>query len=188
MIQIYFDGACEPNPNGTASYGWIIKINGKVHASDNKILGTGEGMTNNVAEYGGLINALEALHSINIKGEKVYISGDSSIVCNAVSKTINGSKNKKWVAHKKFPHLRKLLDKVVALLNGYEFEIKWIPREENTEADDLSKKHLITGEVSKENWSNYCLNCGGKLVIRTGRFGQFTACSNYPKCKFTKKK
>ena len=30
--------------------------------------------------------------------------------------------------------------------------------------------------------------CGGKMVIRSGRFGDFLACSNYPKCKNTKKK
>ena len=36
-----------------------------------------------------------------------------------------------------------------------------------------------TGEV--------CPNCGNKLVIRKGKFGEFTACSNYPECKYIKK-
>ena len=189
MIQIFFDGACEPNPNGTASYGWVIKIDGKTHASDNKILGTGEGMTNNVAEYNGLINALEALACIKTKDETINIFGDSNIVCNAVSKTIKGTVGKKkYIAHKKFPHLRKLLDKVIVLLNGYNFEIQWIPREENTEADDLSKRHITNKTTNNENWSDYCLNCGGKLVKRTGPYGQFWGCSNYPKCKFVNKK
>ena len=31
-----------------------------------------------------------------------------------------------------------------------------------------------------------CPLCGAKLVIRHGRFGRFLACSNYPKCKYTK--
>ncbi len=31
-----------------------------------------------------------------------------------------------------------------------------------------------------------CPICGANLVIRHGRFGKFYACSNYPKCKFTK--
>ncbi|WP_278680442.1 topoisomerase DNA-binding C4 zinc finger domain-containing protein [Leyella stercorea] len=30
-----------------------------------------------------------------------------------------------------------------------------------------------------------CPECGGKLVIRNGKFGPFYGCSNYPKCKFT---
>ena len=33
-----------------------------------------------------------------------------------------------------------------------------------------------------------CEKCGADMVIRTGRFGSFYACSNYPKCKFTKQK
>jgi len=31
-----------------------------------------------------------------------------------------------------------------------------------------------------------CEKCGGQMVIKQGRFGTFLACSNYPKCKFTK--
>ena len=29
--------------------------------------------------------------------------------------------------------------------------------------------------------------CGGELLKRKGRYGEFIACSNYPKCKFIKK-
>ena len=31
-----------------------------------------------------------------------------------------------------------------------------------------------------------CDKCGGKMVIRAGRYGEFLACSNFPKCKNTK--
>lgn len=31
-----------------------------------------------------------------------------------------------------------------------------------------------------------CEECGGKMVIRTGRSGQFLGCGNFPKCKATK--
>ena len=30
-----------------------------------------------------------------------------------------------------------------------------------------------------------CLRCSGKMVLRSGRFGEFYGCSNYPKCKHT---
>jgi len=33
-----------------------------------------------------------------------------------------------------------------------------------------------------------CPNCGKKLAIKHGRFGEFTACSNYPDCKYIKLK
>ena len=32
-----------------------------------------------------------------------------------------------------------------------------------------------------------CPDCGKNLAIRQGRFGEFTACSDYPKCKYIKR-
>jgi DNA topoisomerase-1 len=31
-----------------------------------------------------------------------------------------------------------------------------------------------------------CPQCGGKLTVKSGRFGPFIACTNYPECKYTK--
>lgn len=44
-------------------------------------------------------------------------------------------------------------------------------------------------EVGKEEVVNddICPSCGGKLVKREGKYGEFFGCSNYPKCRFTKK-
>jgi DNA topoisomerase-1 len=33
-----------------------------------------------------------------------------------------------------------------------------------------------------------CPKCSSKLALKQGRFGEFTACSNYPKCRFVKMK
>ncbi|MBL7980073.1 MAG: NERD domain-containing protein [Bacteroidetes Order II. Incertae sedis bacterium] len=35
--------------------------------------------------------------------------------------------------------------------------------------------------------SGFCPRCGGKLVTRKGRFGNFYGCSNFPKCRYTHK-
>ena len=41
---------------------------------------------------------------------------------------------------------------------------------------------------SKEaNDINKCPKCGGDLVERIGKYGKFIGCSNYPKCKYTKR-
>jgi ribonuclease HI len=187
MIEIYFDGACEPiNPGGTASYGWVVKKDGKTIAKDARILGSGDGMTNNVAEYAGLIEAVKAISNLNA-GEKIRICGDSNIVCNMVAKKW-GWKKKKWLPHKKAPHLKTLLDKTLNLLANYNYEVKWIPREENEEADILSKSVLIEAGIIKPDLEiEQCPNCNGKLMVRNGKFGKFYGCSNYPKCRFTKK-
>jgi len=31
-----------------------------------------------------------------------------------------------------------------------------------------------------------CANCGGPLIVKSGRFGPFIACAKYPECKFSK--
>lgn len=31
-----------------------------------------------------------------------------------------------------------------------------------------------------------CPQCGGNLLERSGKYGPFFGCTNYPKCKFTK--
>ena len=38
-----------------------------------------------------------------------------------------------------------------------------------------------------EKTGETCPECGADLVIRKGRYGAFTACSNYPECKYIKK-
>jgi hypothetical protein len=32
-----------------------------------------------------------------------------------------------------------------------------------------------------------CPYCGGRLIEKSGQYGKFYGCSNYPRCKFTKK-
>ena len=53
------------------------------------------------------------------------------------------------------------------------------PRVESAFTEMEKKAAEETGEM--------CPNCGSPLVIRNGKFGEFTACSNYPTCKYIKK-
>ena len=51
-----------------------------------------------------------------------------------------------------------------------------------------SVKEAFTKMTKKppEETGETCPNCGSPLVIRKGRYGAFTACSNYPECKYIK--
>jgi len=40
-------------------------------------------------------------------------------------------------------------------------------------------------ETNRKLASGICPKCGGTLVLRSGQYGNFYGCSNYPKCKFT---
>ena len=41
-------------------------------------------------------------------------------------------------------------------------------------------------KVAPKTTGEKCPNCGNDLVIRRGKYGLFTACSNYPTCKYIK--
>ncbi len=51
-----------------------------------------------------------------------------------------------------------------------------------------AKEHVQEIRQMKADVENgICPRCGGKLVLRHGKYGDFYGCSNYPECKFTKK-
>ncbi len=57
-----------------------------------------------------------------------------------------------------------------------------------TEFEPLVKKAFENMEKKAPKMTGeMCPECGSELVIRKGRYGEFTACSNYPTCKFIKK-
>ena len=45
------------------------------------------------------------------------------------------------------------------------------------------KKHSQNKNIER----GICPRCGGQLVLRTGKYGSFYGCTNYPKCKFTQR-
>lgn len=51
---------------------------------------------------------------------------------------------------------------------------------------NLERKYKEVGGKTVEETDEVCEKCGGKMVIRMGRFGKFLACSNFPKCKNAK--
>ena len=64
---------------------------------------------------------------------------------------------------------------------------------------DIIKSNNITDKTTKKEHiknikenvidkdPNKCPKCGGQLVERTGKYGNFIGCSNFPKCKYTSK-
>jgi DNA topoisomerase-1 len=51
-----------------------------------------------------------------------------------------------------------------------------------TKASATMERVKLADEVTEET----CPKCGKPLVVKTGRFGKFLACSGYPECKYTK--
>ena len=62
----------------------------------------------------------------------------------------------------------------------------------NVDSKEARKAHIKSiknnlSETGAKIQNNICPKCGGTLVLRTGKYGQFKGCSNYPKCRFTLK-
>jgi DNA topoisomerase-1 len=49
---------------------------------------------------------------------------------------------------------------------------------------EAGKANIVSLKIAKPLGRN-CPQCGSELLLRSGRFGEFIACSGFPKCKYT---
>lgn len=79
-------------------------------------------------------------------------------------------------------------DSVSQVMNIAEMErITSLFQNSNIDSRENRKEHLQ--EIrSQQNQirEGICPRCGGRLVVRHGRYGDFLGCSNYPRCRYTK--
>lgn len=131
MIFIYCDGASRGNP-GPASYGVsIVDETGKAIAEFGEQLGI---RTNNYAEYQGVIAALRYLSGAEYR--EITIRMDSKLVIEQLAG--------RWKV--KSPDMRELVTEASRLLGPFDASLEWIPREQNSRADELANLAL-DGEV-----------------------------------------
>lgn len=58
----------------------------------------------------------------------------------------------------------------------------------SNQSDISTKEHVQNIRKQQQNLEfGICPRCGGNLVLRNGKYGEFWGCSNYPKCKFIKR-
>ncbi len=130
MLKVYSDGGSRGNP-GKSACAFIIEKGGRVIHKEGKFLGT---TTNNVAEYLGLLTAVEFIINNNFFQEKVNFYLDSELVVNQLT-GVYKVKNKK---------LRLYNEKVKQMLKKYfkDYSFFHIKREENRQADFLVNKTI----------------------------------------------
>jgi ribonuclease HI len=127
-LIINTDGASRGNP-GPAAIGATVKDrDGRLLAGIHRCIGV---TTNNQAEYRALIAGLEK--AISLGARRVLVKADSELLV----KQIQGRYKIKNAA------LRPLYLEAVRLASSLDaFDIKYIPRGQNTEADALANKAL----------------------------------------------
>jgi ribonuclease HI len=146
VLVLYFDGLCEPiNPGGIACYGFVIYSDGvKVHEVGG-FVGAGmfgDDVSNNVAEYTALIKGLEWLIENRMTDDEVIVYGDSRLVIYQLN-------NLYAVRAYRIIPLYERVQKLIPLFKKIVF--RWIPREENIEADRLSRKAY--DEFVRTHWN-----------------------------------
>jgi len=52
----------------------------------------------------------------------------------------------------------------------------------------IATKQGLTAAKPDQILEEKCPKCGSNLVVKQGRFGEFTACTSYPSCKYVKQK
>jgi ribonuclease HI len=139
----YFDGACEPvNPGGTMGFGAVVLEHDRIvwEAAGISRPEDGEGQTsNNLAEYTGLLTLLEYFLEDGFVDNEIEIRGDSKLV---IEQMTGRWKIGQGVYVRAAQQAKELTAKFTRL------RFRWIPRDENTYADELSKAELIRAGVT----------------------------------------
>ncbi|HVN08782.1 MAG TPA: reverse transcriptase-like protein [Patescibacteria group bacterium] len=133
MVIANVDGGARGNP-GPAAYGFILRdAGGATLCTAGKTVGRA---TNNVAEYYGLIAALDAARERGV--ERLRVESDSELLVRQMEGRYRV----------KSPDLRPLHERAVKLSRAFEhFEIAHVPREKNREADRLVNEALDGGKI-----------------------------------------
>ena len=103
---------------------------------------------------------------VDVKKEKSTFVEDSGIkcdVCKEGSMMIKRNKNGEFLACSLFPKCK----------NSKPF---------------IRDKDGVIKIKEQENLDEACPQCGNPLTIKNGKYGEFIACTNYPKCKYVRNK
>ncbi|KAL6842441.1 hypothetical protein ACP4OV_027868 [Aristida adscensionis] len=140
---LHFDGASKGNPGKAGAGAVLMTEDGRVISRLREGLGV---VTNNVAEYRGLILGLK--YAIRHGFKKLKVHGDSQLVCYQVSG--------KWQT--KNQNMMELCNEVRRLKEKFHsFEINHVRREWNAEADRQANIGitLASGAVSEERGDGF---------------------------------
>jgi ribonuclease HI len=132
FASLYTDGACRGNGGKKSVSGAgavLFDQDSNVMSECREYLGLG--LTNNIAEYKGLILGLKEALKLNIKVIEVFV--DSKLICQQIRGDYKVKK----------PHLRLLFDEVKLLIEQFEkFKIVSILRHLNKHADRLANESI----------------------------------------------
>ncbi len=131
---LHFDGSVGPkNPGLTGGYGFVIQIDGKICYEESGAL-AGQIISNNYAEFHAVYKGLEVLNTMAVKGDRVFVRGDSQLVINMMNGKFKGKETSIY-----WPAFEKAKNSLKSFRNKYiPISFDWVPREMNSKADKLA--------------------------------------------------
>lgn len=126
-MVLFCDGASRGNP-GPGAFGYVIWEDNQLVAEEGGRLGN---VTNNVAEYEGLIRGLQK--SLELGAKEITVKSDSELLVRQLS----------GLYRVRAPHLLPLFDKAKKALGCFEtVSIVHVSREKNKDADRMANLAL----------------------------------------------
>ncbi|MBM4404134.1 MAG: type I DNA topoisomerase [Candidatus Cloacimonetes bacterium] len=101
---------------------------------------------------------------VDVKKEKTSFIVETEIVCDACQEgrmVLRRTRNGEFLACNRYPQCK---------------------NKKNVAHDEKGEIKVVEPQKMDEK----CPQCGKDLILRRGRFGEFIACSAYPKCKYTR--
>lgn len=143
MINIYTDGACEPNP-GAGGWAFVVFDGQGVETLTRN--GGDVSTTNNIMEMTAVLAALE-LAAINAKPENVTIYSDSQYVVKGCNEWRHGWAKKGWTRGKSALANADLWQAIAAAHDAFPCQIIWVRGHSgipgNERADELAEQGRI---------------------------------------------
>ncbi len=129
MLEVFIDGLAEPTNPGIGTFGFVIYRDGERVKEAYGFVG--ESVSNNFSEYHALCEALRWILKRGWQGEEVIVKSDSLLLVNQMSGRWRVRGGLYAPKHLEALKLAREFDRISFL---------WIPREENSEADSLSRR------------------------------------------------
>ncbi|WP_187859546.1 type I DNA topoisomerase [Helicobacter pylori] len=129
--------------------------------------------------YAPTISLLQHRDYIKVEKKQISALGSAFKVIEILEKHFEEIVDSKFSAS-----LEEELDNIAQNKADYQQVLKdfYYPFMDKIEA---GKKNIISQKVHEKTGES-CPKCGGELVKKNSRYGEFIACNNYPKCKYVK--
>jgi len=129
--------------------------------------------------YAPTITLLQNRHYVEVKDKKLVPTEIAFTVIETLEKHFPEIVNASFTAN-----MEEMLDEIASSKKDWQEVLKefYFPFVEKV---NKGYKEIPSQKISKPIGER-CPECGGELVIRKGRYGEFIGCINYPKCKYTR--